>query len=210
MRFGIALTLLFCLCACEPQDGSEVGSSLQAPQENDWADTPQSNNRLYLKSASMGDYALYSRDPGDGVQVVICHVPPGNPMNFKTHIVSVSSLQSHLSHGSQGNEAKNGASHPKAKPQHRHGDSHAKGHSDDHHNNCTDDEESRDEDHDKVSEHYIDEDYLGACGAPEPYDDLIVLDDPVYPEDGIVCEGLTGEPLFDCLAELDQGPFMDL
>ena len=60
------------------------------------------------------------------------------------------------------------------------------------------------------SDIYKEGDYLGACGAPELRDDIIILDDPVFDTDGVVCEDLMGDELYECLAEHNQNITVEL
>ena len=205
----LALILTACGGAGELSDKTETPSVTPAADSSGNSQAPL--NRMYLKNATDKDLEPYLVNHEGEERLVICHVPPGNPLNFKTHIVSINALQAHFNHGGKSQKSKNlnsghghhaKISHPKKNQ--------GKG------KKCDDEqdgvsaetaEEDVAEEDSPWADVYVGEDYAGACGEPEPIDEVIVIDDPVFPEDGIVCEGLTGPALYECLAEHQQAVF---
>ena len=214
MKLCLLACLIFSLTACGGSD--EVlyeADAVDVTPAGDSSETPPASlNRLYLKNVSESDFEPYLVEHEGEDRLVICHVPVGNPVNFKTHMVSPESLQAHMNHGSKNSKKTLGVSHGHHGKRSNSGKDSNKG------KKCDDDEDTKsdasDTDSDEEESHwadvYVGDDYIGACGKPEPLDDIIVLDDPVFPEDGIVCEGLTGPALYDCLAEHQQSIAYDL
>ena len=58
-------------------------------------------NDVSLMKASSADISdnVVSADEVDGVRIVICHRPPGNPANEKTKELPLSAIKAHLNHG---------------------------------------------------------------------------------------------------------------
>ena len=181
------ITTLIGACGSDSsQDSAAMSDSPQVQVDDEGAS--EQVKRVYLKSALEPDYDPYIVDHEGSDKLVICHVPPGNPLNSKTKMIGPSSIDAHLNHEPKAMQKNNGKDH------HSHG-----------HKDCSKDDEGVLE-----ADIYKGGDYLGPCGNPELKDVMIVLDDPVFETDGLVCVGLRGPALYDCLKEHDQNITIEL
>ena len=183
------------ITACNGNISGEGSSSIDLVQESNGADASLAQNkRIYLKNASESDFIPYTVEYEGVDKLVICHVPPGNPLNFKTKMIGAASLAAHLNHGSEvfqkNNHVNNGE---KTKNEDHRGE-----------------QREEIEGDKKASEIYRGEDYLGTCGVPELLEGIIMLDDPVFDIDGIICQDLQGKEFYECLADHDQEIIIEL
>ncbi|MCH8879085.1 MAG: exo-alpha-sialidase [Planctomycetes bacterium] len=85
---------------CDIADGTSADGNVNGiPDECDECldDSDCGNGQLCVDGLCVPD-PLCIDDDGDG-KVVICHIPPGNPDNARTHAASVNAVPVHLAHG---------------------------------------------------------------------------------------------------------------
>lgn len=96
------------LVGCGSSEDDRAQSELVEPID----ETLVEKKRVYLNQASEADFEPFIIDAEGQEQLVICHIPPGNPRNFKSKLVPLTAVEAHLNHGHEASlKSENGKKH---------------------------------------------------------------------------------------------------